>query len=68
MDFNGKYVSGNGELYAMTTSQLATYLAKGKVGVEEPLIVPFVVSGLDVDVHAPSGAWIRFQWVRTILP
>jgi hypothetical protein len=68
MDFNGKHVSGNGELYAMTTPQFPAYLAKGKVGVEEPLIVPFVVSGLDVDVHAPSGAWIRRQWVRTILP
>ena len=51
MNDDAENVSGNGELYATPFKQLATYFAKWTVALKEPLIVPLVVSGLNVDVH-----------------
>jgi hypothetical protein len=59
MDAEGKNVSGNAQIEATTTQHDVVKFLPASVGVKKPSVAyPFVVSGLDVDVHTPPLAFI----------
>jgi hypothetical protein len=56
MDADGQNVSVNAKVEATTPQHDVVKFLPASVGVKEPLIVPFVVSGLDMEVHAVTSS------------
>jgi hypothetical protein len=57
MDAEGKNVSGNAQIEATTPQHDVVKFLPASVGVKKPSVAyPFVVSGLDVEIHTVTSS------------